>query len=42
MDQPVERLAEVRFEDTVYDDAIMAQEAVEVRPSYRANSHGTN
>jgi hypothetical protein len=32
MDQAVERLAEVGFEDTVYDDAIMAQEAVEVSP----------
>ena len=32
MDQAVERLAEAGFEDTVYDDAIVALEAVNVGP----------
>ena len=32
MDRAVERLAEAGFEDTVYDDAIVALEAVNVGP----------
>jgi hypothetical protein len=32
MDQAVELLAEAGFEDTVYDDAIVALEAVNVGP----------